>query len=80
MRMLTKGEDFIDVKAERAEADGQQLPVFCESFLYPRIGKADARFVLGVAQEYAYLISYLGTPAIKALLDVARKMVPIPDL
>lgn len=75
MRMLAKGENFVEVKAE-----GSDLPVFCESHLYPRLGKEDARFVLAVAREYAYLIAYLGTPAVKALLERARKMVPVPDL
>ena len=74
MRMMTPGEPFYEVPAE-----GVELPVFCESFLYERVGKTDARFILAVAQEYAYLIAFLGTPAIQGLLKQAKAQVPPPD-
>ena len=68
MRMMAKGEPFMEV-----EADDCDLPVFCESFLYPRVGKGDARFILAVAREYETLIKLLGTEKIKEMLLEAKK-------
>ena len=50
-------------------AQGSDLPVFSETFLYERIGKSDARFVLAVVEEYEALIRILGTKKIVELLE-----------
>lgn len=66
MRMFAKGESFM-----RVEADGESVPLFSESYLYDVLGKGDARFVLGVAEEYEHLIKLLG-PVITRQLLTAR--------
>jgi hypothetical protein len=76
MRLLAKGEPFYEIPSN----DVNQAPTFSESFLYPRVGKEDARFILAVAQEYGYLIDFLGTPAIVALLEQAKTKIKPPDL
>lgn len=67
MRMFQRGQSFSDVPAdfppegkESLDADGNPPPTFSEAFLYPTVGKGDARFVLGVADEYEHLIKLLG--------------------
>lgn len=70
MRMMAKGEPFLHVKAE-----AEDVPVFSERFLYERIGKDDARFVLGVAEEYAHVIEALGVSAVRAILGVRPALV-----
>lgn len=88
MRM-NKGKPFMHVKEEapmpdldesqrdneRARREGRKIPVFSEVFLYPRIGKGDARFVLGVAEEYEHVIEALGPSAVRAILDVTPRLV-----
>ena len=64
MRSFTKGEYFMDVPVETSD-----VPVFSESFLYSAVGKDEARFILGVAEEYDALIRLLGEKAIKELLE-----------
>lgn len=76
MRLLARGQPFYKVISN----DVKQTATFSESFLYPRVGKEDARFVLAVAQEYGYLIDFLGPEAIKALLEQAEKKIKPPDL
>lgn len=86
MRMF-KGKPFMDVSAGwmPQEDDGQggkrpcyegdgDLPVFSESFLYATVGKEDARFILGVAEEYAHIIEAMGTTAICRILDVKPRL------
>jgi hypothetical protein len=80
MRMR-KGDPFMHVKASGDIPDDTMIsemkadmrrdglyPVFSEGHLYPRLGKEDARFVLGVVEEYDKLIEVLGVEAIKKLL------------
>ena len=64
MRMFQRGNPFMDVKAESGD-----FPVFSEAFLYGKVGKSDARFILGVAEEYEKLIRILGVEKIKELLE-----------
>ncbi len=64
MRMFSKGKPFMNVLAE-----GSKYPVFSETFLYPKVGKTDARFILGVANEYSRLIEKLGTEKVKEILQ-----------
>lgn len=62
MRM-DKGNRFIDGLADWAPEDWERNdapPVFSEAFLYEAVGKGDARFVLGVADEYRHIIEALG--------------------
>lgn len=82
MRMLN-GETFIDTPAypyvpgddelqemrDDLDRDGP-YPVFSEGHLYPRLGKEDARFVLGVAEEYEHLIKLLGPTLVRTLLKI----------
>lgn len=69
MRVFSKGQPFIEVPAEGHEKD--RMPVFSEAFLYPHVGKSDARFILAVAEEYAHVINILGTTKVQEIL--ARK-------
>ena len=69
MRMLASGKTFMDVLSD----DGK-LPVFSEAFLYPAVGKGDARFILAVAEEYEALIRFFGEETMKRLLDAARQV------
>lgn len=80
MRAFASGEPFMhvesfpwipcgdDIEEMVDDAGGPVPPVFSERYLYPRIGKSDARFVLAVAEEYAKLIEVLGTKEIRRLL------------
>lgn len=68
MRLFEKGEKFMDVPAE-----GESMPVFSEEFLYPRMTKDDARFILGVAEEYEKLINILGEDKVKTILKGSIK-------
>jgi hypothetical protein len=52
-----------------AEPGDGECPIFSERFLYPLIGKDDARFVLAVATEYDYLIRKYGTAKMREMLD-----------
>ena len=74
--MFDKGRPFMDVPEEAPIPDPGEcraapagVPVFSEAHLYPRLGKDDARFVLGVAEEYDRLISVLGPDTVRGLLD-----------
>jgi len=72
MRMMAKGARFMDVPAESSPEDWEgpdTPPVFSEAFLYDAVGKDDARFILGVAEEYDHLIKLLGTDLTKRLLE-----------
>lgn len=75
MRMV-KGTLFLGTEAEFApEGNGARTPpTFSEAFLYPTVGKGDARFILGVADEYDHLIRALGPKAVKAILDVKPRL------
>jgi len=64
MRTFAKGKKFMHVPAE-----GGAIPTFSEGFLYPRIGKDDARFVLGVAEEYEKIIEILGEGKVREILE-----------
>lgn len=73
MRM-DKGQPFMDVEADYP-IDGKDVPTFSEAFLYEGVGKGDARFILGVADEYEHVIDALGPTAVKAILDVKPQLV-----
>ena len=73
MRAFAKGEEFMDVGAEKGGA-----PTFSESFLYSVMSKDDARFILGVAKKYTHLIHLLGTETIKNLLTLDRARGKVP--
>jgi hypothetical protein len=62
---MNKAQPFMDV-----EADDGSAPTFSEKFLYETVGKGDARFILGVAEEYDHVIRALGPAAVKAILQV----------
>lgn len=64
MRAFARGEPFTGVSAE-----GYDVPVFSEAFLYDCMFKGDARFILAVADEYATLIDKLGEEKVKELLE-----------
>lgn len=81
MRAFAPGDHFHHVEAshfipddgclEEMEDDVEQvraLTVFSEGYLYPRLGKSDARFVLAVADEYERLICILGVEKVRELL------------
>lgn len=75
MRM-DKGKPFMDVPADfTPEGEEGELPTFSEAFLYPTVGKGDARFILGVAEEYEHIIKALGSKAVIAILQVRPKLV-----
>ena len=63
MRALAAGEPFMQVKAE-----GRDVLVFSEGFLYDCMYKDDARFVLAVAEEYERVILLLGIDRVRELL------------
>jgi hypothetical protein len=69
MRMMSKGMPFRDV-----EADVGSIPTFSEAFLYKRVGKGDARFMLGVAEEYDHVIAALGPDAVRTILAVRPRL------
>lgn len=77
MRMA-KGRSFMQIEADYApdgwEDRSSPPPVFSEAFLYPAIGKGDARFVLGVAEEYAHIQEALGPAATRAILQVKPRL------
>lgn len=72
MRMFKKGEPFMDVRCEVPVDDGDfgqwHPPVFSEAHLYNCMHKDDARFVLGVAEEYDHIIKVLGSDKVRQLL------------
>ena len=83
MRAMSKGKPFMHVEAEwlpdttvygedgelkKVPAEPGPCPVFSEHFLYETVGKDDARFILGVAEEYEHLIALLGTDRVCELL------------
>lgn len=81
MRAFKKGEPFMHVESEgyvpgpdelaEMEEHFQQtleVPTFSEAYLYPRVGKDDARFILGVADEYAKVIRVLGEEKVYEIL------------
>jgi hypothetical protein len=59
-------EMLTDIRVSRGER--RQIPTFSEAYLYPRVGKGDARFILAVVEEYAKLIDVLGTERVRELL------------
>ena len=61
--LIKKGEKFMHVPAE-----DESMPVFSEEFLYPKMTKTDARFILGVAEEYEKIIDILGVDRIWEML------------
>ena len=76
MRMFGKGTPFMDVPEEaplpnldECQKTPHGVSVFSEAFLYPRVGKGDARFVLAVAEEYERLIDVLGEDLVATLLE-----------
>lgn len=76
MRM-DKGKPFLDVPADGAPDgyEGKRVPpVFSEEFLYPTVGKGDARFILGIAEEYAHVVDALGPKAMRVLLNVKPRL------
>lgn len=88
MRM-NKGQPFMDVEQEVSPDPGRfdeiesGWPVFSEGVLYPLLGKGDARFVLGVANEYDHIIKALGPQAVKDILDVKPRLcqrLGLPDV
>lgn len=68
MRM-DKGKPFMHIMA-----DDESAPTFSESFLYDTVGKGDARFILGVAEEYEHVIAALGPAGVRAILDVRPQL------
>lgn len=80
---MIKGQPFMDVEADfiPEESDGTpaytgegSLPTFSESFLYPTVGKGDARFILGVGEEYDHIIKALGSTTVQRILDVKPQL------
>ena len=84
MRAINYGKHFLNVAADRVSAsyvsgasggeerpfDGSDMPpVFSETFLYEMMYKEDARFVLGIAEEYANIIDILGVDRVRELLS-----------
>lgn len=67
MRANYKGRPFHTVRDYSNKA-----PVFSEEFLYERLGKEDARFVLDIAEEYERLIEIMGRNVIKVLLEQSK--------
>ena len=65
MRAFAKGEPFRHITNDTIP---DKIPVFCEGFLYGRMSKDDARFILAIAMEYEHIICVLGVDAVKALL------------
>lgn len=59
-----RGKPFMHIKAD----DRTDVPVFSEAFLYSCMTKNDARFILGVADEYNKLIEILGFAKTNKLL------------
>lgn len=77
MRM-GKGKPFMDVEAEFAPdgwEHGRNPPTFSEAFLYATVEKGDARFILGVADEYEHIIAALGPQAVCRLLETRWRLV-----
>lgn len=68
-----KGKPFTHIEAD-FPVEGRNVPVFSEAFLYETVGKGDARFILGVADEYEHLIEALGPKALRAILDVRPRL------
>jgi len=66
---MNKGQPFRHVEADTGEA-----PTFSEAFLYPAVGKGDARFILGIADEYEHVIAALGPAAVIAILEVKPRL------
>lgn len=75
----SKGMPFDDVRADFPPKDWPQgknePPVFSEAFLYPTVGKGDARFILGIAEEYEHIIRALGPRTVRLILDVKPRLV-----
>ena len=70
---MAKGEPFLHIGSETYR-DDIELPTFSEGFLYERVGKGDARFILGVAEEYEHIIQALGSRAVRCILDVKPRL------
>ena len=77
MRAFRKGEFFMGIGSEEyfTDADNKdsELPVFSEGFLYEKVGKDNARFILGVVEEYDAIIRFLGEEAVKAILEKYKR-------
>src|SRR3954469_20146529 len=67
--------DFIPEDEDAPDETPRKIPTFSEAFLYPTVGKGDARFILGVADEYEHIIEALGPAAVKAILAVKPSLV-----
>lgn len=67
--------DEIRADSQRARDEDFEVRVFSEMFLYPRVGKGDARFILGIADEYEHVIEALGPKAVRAILNVQPRLV-----
>lgn len=77
-----KGYPFMHIEQEVGPSSAATIrkipaeaPVFSEATLYPTLGKGDARFVLGVAEEYDHIIEAIGPKACRAILRVRPRLV-----
>jgi hypothetical protein len=63
-------DDISEMRTDAAymRSNRHPIPVFSEMFLYPRLGKDDARFVLAIADEYSKVISILGADKVEEML------------
>lgn len=59
----------MDVEADGI-IQGERYPVFSEAFLYPKMTKGDARFILAIAEEYDALRQMLGEKTLKCLFHL----------
>jgi hypothetical protein len=68
-----KGKPFMHI-----EADSANVPLFSEAFFYGLafqeeefwMTKGDARFIMGVAEEYSHIIKLLGPEKVRELLEL----------
>lgn len=77
------GKPFMDVMADDipepdwyyegmgVDREEEITPVFCETNLYYRMTKEDARFVLSIVEEYDVVIRVLGTDKVKDIIASA---------
>lgn len=69
-----KGQRFMHIRAESGGTKTKpNPPVFSEDFLYKKVGKDDARFILGVAEEYETIIQRLGTDKVWEILSTEEQ-------
>lgn len=72
-----RGEDLDKAMKELEAAEteaGYTFPTFSEAVLYPLLGKGDARFVLGVAEEYEHILKAIGPQAARDLLKTKPRL------